>query len=195
MYPGRVRRPRLPHRLRAARLPRRPARCAASRCPPGSRTAAGCPSRSSRRPPRPRSASTTRTSRSTPWSATVGADAAAELRDAHPRGLRAGPRRSPASAGIILADTKLEFGRRPDGTIVLADEVLTPDSSPLLAGRPVAAGPRPAVVRQADRARLAASPESGWDRASGEPPPPLPDEVVERTRARYVEAYETARPA
>jgi phosphoribosylaminoimidazole-succinocarboxamide synthase len=93
--------------------------------------------------------------------------------------------------GIILADTKLEFGRRPDGTIVLADEVLTPDSSrfwPADQWRP--GRTQPSYDKQIVRNWLL-SPESGWDRASGEAPPPLPPEVVELTRARYIEAFET----
>ena len=92
--------------------------------------------------------------------------------------------------GIILADTKLEFGRRPDGTIVLADEVLTPDSSRFWPAEAWAHGhPQPSYDKDVVRGWLT-SPASGWDRSSGEPPPRLPDEVVERTRARYVEAYE-----
>jgi phosphoribosylaminoimidazole-succinocarboxamide synthase len=92
--------------------------------------------------------------------------------------------------GIILADTKLEFGARPDGTTVLADEVLTPDSSrfwPADQWQPGRA--QPSYDKQIVR-NWALSPESGWDRSSGEAPPPLPPEVVERTRARYLEAYE-----
>jgi phosphoribosylaminoimidazole-succinocarboxamide synthase len=92
--------------------------------------------------------------------------------------------------GIILADTKVEFGSRGDGTTVLADEVLTPDSSrfwPAAQWRP--GREQPSYDKQIVR-NWALSPESGWDRASGAPPPPLPAEVVERTRARYVEAYE-----
>ncbi|GAA4122337.1 phosphoribosylaminoimidazolesuccinocarboxamide synthase [Nocardioides fonticola] len=92
--------------------------------------------------------------------------------------------------GIILADTKFEFGARPDGTIVLADEVLTPDSSrfwPADDWRPGQA--QPSYDKQIVR-NWALSPASGWDKASGEAPPPLPAEVVERTRARYLEAYE-----
>jgi phosphoribosylaminoimidazole-succinocarboxamide synthase len=92
--------------------------------------------------------------------------------------------------GIILADTKLEFGARGDGTTVLADEVLTPDSSrfwPAAQWQPGRA--QPSYDKQIVR-NWALSTESGWDRASGEAPPPLPPEVVERTRARYVEAYE-----
>jgi phosphoribosylaminoimidazole-succinocarboxamide synthase len=93
--------------------------------------------------------------------------------------------------GIILADTKLEFGARPDGTMVLADEVLTPDSSrfwPADDWRPGRA--QPSYDKQIVRNWLL-SPASGWDRASGEPPPALPAEVVELTRARYLEAFET----
>jgi phosphoribosylaminoimidazole-succinocarboxamide synthase len=95
-----------------------------------------------------------------------------------------------AERGIIVADTKLEFGLRSDGTIVLADEVLTPDSSrfwPASGWEPGHA--QPSYDKQYVRDWLT-SPESGWDRTGGEPPPPLPDEVVERTRGRYVEAYE-----
>ena len=96
--------------------------------------------------------------------------------------------------GLILADTKFEFGiaktGKHRGHIVLADEVLTPDSSrywPRTAWAP--GGPQPSFDKQFVRDWLT-SPESGWDRASDTPPPPLPDEVVEKTRAKYVEAYE-----
>jgi phosphoribosylaminoimidazole-succinocarboxamide synthase len=93
--------------------------------------------------------------------------------------------------GIILADTKLELGRRGDDTVVLADEVLTPDSSrfwPADEWQPGRA--QPSYDKQIVRDWLL-SPASGWDRGSGEPPPPLPDDVIEHTRARYLEAYET----
>jgi phosphoribosylaminoimidazole-succinocarboxamide synthase len=92
--------------------------------------------------------------------------------------------------GIVLADTKFEFGRDGTGALVLADEVLTPDSSrfwPADSWQP--GGAQPSFDKQFVRDWLV-SPESGWDRASGEPPPPLPDHVVERTRAKYLEAYE-----
>ncbi|HEX2362180.1 MAG TPA: phosphoribosylaminoimidazolesuccinocarboxamide synthase [Jiangellaceae bacterium] len=92
--------------------------------------------------------------------------------------------------GIVLADTKFEFGRRSDGSLVLADEVLTPDSSrfwPLDAWQPGRS--QPSFDKQYVRDWLT-SPRSGWNRHSGEEPPPLPDEVIERTRERYVEAYE-----
>ena len=92
--------------------------------------------------------------------------------------------------GVLLADTKLEFGSRGDGTIVLADEVLTPDSSrfwPADLWQPGRA--QPSYDKQIVRDWLT-SPASGWSRDSGEEPPSLPQEVVERTRSRYVEAYE-----
>lgn len=91
--------------------------------------------------------------------------------------------------GIVLADTKLEFGTRPDGTIVLADEVLTPDSSrfwPAESWQPGRA--QPSYDKQYVRDWL--THESGWDRVSDAPPPALPADVVERTRERYVQAYE-----
>ena len=96
--------------------------------------------------------------------------------------------------GLILADTKFEFGTatagRHRGQIVIGDEVLTPDSSrywPMAAWKP--GGPQPSFDKQYVRDWLT-SPASGWDRGSGEPPPALPDDVVARTRAKYVEAYE-----
>ena len=95
-----------------------------------------------------------------------------------------------AQRGILLADTKVEFGTRSDGTLVLADEVLTPDSSrfwPADGWQPGRS--QPSFDKQFVRDWLT-SPESGWDRASGEAPPALPEHVVEQTRAKYVEAYE-----
>jgi phosphoribosylaminoimidazole-succinocarboxamide synthase len=95
-----------------------------------------------------------------------------------------------AERGIILADTKFEFGVRADGRTVLADEVLTPDSSrywPADEWEPGHA--QPSFDKQYVRDWLT-SPASGWDRGSGEAPPALPDDVVEKTRAKYVEAYE-----
>jgi phosphoribosylaminoimidazole-succinocarboxamide synthase len=92
--------------------------------------------------------------------------------------------------GIILADTKFEFGRRGDGTIVLADEVLTPDSSRFWPAAAYAPGQtQPSFDKQIVRNWLT-SPESGWDKASGEQPPALPEAIVAKTRAKYVEAYE-----
>jgi phosphoribosylaminoimidazole-succinocarboxamide synthase len=119
----------------------------------------------------------------------VGDDAAAELRML-PLAVYAKAEEIARKRGIILADTKLEFGRRADWTTVLADEVLTPDSSrfwPADQWQPGRA--QPSYDKQYVRDWLL-SPASGWDRAAGGPPPPLPDEVVDRTRAKYVEAYE-----
>ncbi len=91
--------------------------------------------------------------------------------------------------GIILADTKFEFGRRADGTIVLADEVLTPDSSRFWdAGLWQPGVALPSFDKQFVRDWL--TKESGWDKASDAPAPPLPADVIAATRAKYVEAYE-----
>ncbi len=121
---------------------------------------------------------------------TVGDDVAAELRMLTLT-VYARAEEIARDRGILLADTKLEFGRRADGTIVLADEVLTPDSSrfwPADDWHPGRA--QPSYDKQIVRNWLL-SPAAGWDRASGEAPPPLPDEIVELTRARYLEAFET----
>jgi phosphoribosylaminoimidazole-succinocarboxamide synthase len=94
------------------------------------------------------------------------------------------------SRGIILADTKFEFGARADGTIVLGDEVLTPDSSRFWPAAEWQPGrTQPSYDKQNVRNWLT-SPASGWDKSSGQEPPALPDDVVELTRAKYVEAYE-----
>jgi phosphoribosylaminoimidazole-succinocarboxamide synthase len=88
--------------------------------------------------------------------------------------------------GIILADTKFEFGRRPDGTIVLGDEVMTPDSSRFWPADGYEPGRgQPSFDKQYVRDWAAGS---GWDKAP--PAPALPDDVIERTRALYVDAYE-----
>ncbi len=94
-----------------------------------------------------------------------------------------------AERGLILADTKLEFGLDADGEITLGDEILTPDSSrfwPADAWSPGQA--QPSFDKQYVRDWLTSS-ESGWDRTSDAPPPSLPDSVVARTKDRYLEAY------
>lgn len=110
--------------------------------------------------------------------------------------------------GIVLADTKVEFGLRgldlgegedpgaairsrgADAEIVLADELLTPDSSRFWPAEQWEPGhPQPSYDKQFVRDWLT-SPASGWDKTSGEAPPSLPEDVVEQTRAKYVEAYE-----
>jgi phosphoribosylaminoimidazole-succinocarboxamide synthase len=88
--------------------------------------------------------------------------------------------------GIILADTKFEFGRRSDGTLVLGDEVLTPDSSrfwPVDGYEPGRS--QPSFDKQYVRDWAAGS---GWDKTP--PAPAIPDDVVARTRELYVDAYE-----
>jgi phosphoribosylaminoimidazole-succinocarboxamide synthase len=120
---------------------------------------------------------------------TVGEEWAAELR-ALTLAVYGKARDIALERGIVLADTKFEFGRTPDGQILLADEVLTPDSSRFWRADQWQPGsPPPSYDKQFVRDWLT-SPASGWDRHSGEKPPPLPDDVVEATRARYVEAYE-----
>ncbi|MBU4216102.1 MAG: phosphoribosylaminoimidazolesuccinocarboxamide synthase [Actinobacteria bacterium] len=92
--------------------------------------------------------------------------------------------------GLMLADTKLEFGTDSEGVVTLGDEVLTPDSSrfwPRLAWEP--GHPQPSFDKQYVRDWLT-SRASGWDRAADAPPPALPAEVVERTQQRYLEAFE-----
>jgi phosphoribosylaminoimidazole-succinocarboxamide synthase len=91
-----------------------------------------------------------------------------------------------ASRGIILADTKFEWGRLPDGSVILIDEVLTPDSSRFWPADQYEIGGRPpSFDKQFVRDWLEAS---GWDKQSE--PPPLPQDVVEKTAAKYREAFE-----
>ena len=98
-----------------------------------------------------------------------------------------------AERGIIIADTKLEFGVSPEageGDIVLADEVFTPDSSRFWPAESYREGEvQPSFDKQYVRDWLT-SPESGWDKKSGELPPPLPEDVIAKTRDRYIAAYE-----
>jgi phosphoribosylaminoimidazole-succinocarboxamide synthase len=122
--------------------------------------------------------------------AAVGEDTAAELRDLTLR-IYVRAAELARARGIILADTKFEFGRDPaTGELVLGDEVLTPDSSrfwPADDWRPGRA--QPSFDKQYVRNWLLSA-DSGWDRSAGTAPPPLPDDVVAATRDRYVEAYE-----
>jgi phosphoribosylaminoimidazole-succinocarboxamide synthase len=121
--------------------------------------------------------------------AAVGADTAAELerlaRLIYTRG-----RELAAARGIIIADTKFEFGRAEDGRILLIDEVLTPDSSRFWPADHWAPGSAPpSFDKQPLRDWLAAERAAG--RWNGEAPPPtLPDEVITATSCRYLEAYE-----
>lgn len=92
--------------------------------------------------------------------------------------------------GIIVADTKFEFGRGPGGAILLGDEVLTPDSSRFWDAADYEPGrPQASFDKQFVRDWLT-GPDSGWDRDSNEEPPELPAEVVAKTRERYLTAFE-----
>lgn len=92
--------------------------------------------------------------------------------------------------GIIIADTKFEFGTDRDGNLLLADEIFTPDSSRYWPADEYQVG----VVQNSFDKQFVRNwltgPESGWDRHGSQPPPPLPDEIIEATRNRYIEAYE-----
>ncbi|QGN58760.1 phosphoribosylaminoimidazolesuccinocarboxamide synthase [Nostocoides sp. HKS02] len=118
----------------------------------------------------------------------VGAERAAQVRDLTTAILARGNEIA-AERGILIADTKVEFGLAGDD-VVLADEVLTPDSSRFWPADLWEPGhPQPSYDKQFVRDWLT-SPASGWDRASGEAPPALPEDVVAQTRSKYVEAYE-----
>ena len=120
--------------------------------------------------------------------ALVGADTADKLRSAT-LDIYARAAEFAAGRGIILADTKFEFGVDDDGEVVLADEVLTPDSSRYWPLDGYTEGQaQPSFDKQFVRDWLTG--ESGWDRHGDAPPPPLPDDIADRTRSRYVEAYE-----
>ena len=115
--------------------------------------------------------------------AIVGAADAAELRRLTLAIYRRAARHA-ESRGLILADTKFEFGKTPDG-VILADEVLTPDSSRFWDGEAwKPGGAQPSFDKQFVRDYLE---EIHWNKQA--PAPGLPDEVVERTRAKYLEAF------
>jgi phosphoribosylaminoimidazole-succinocarboxamide synthase len=115
----------------------------------------------------------------------VGADIAAELRELTLK-LYDTAAEYALSRGIILADTKFEFGANSEGSVTLGDEALTPDSSRFweLAGWAPGKS-QPSYDKQFVRDWLTTS---GWDKKS--PPPELPQEIIEKTAARYEEAYE-----
>jgi phosphoribosylaminoimidazole-succinocarboxamide synthase len=119
----------------------------------------------------------------------VGADTAAQLRQTT-LAVYGRARDIARDRGIILADTKFEFGFDAEERLTIGDEVLTPDSSRFWPAELWEPGhPQPSYDKQFVRDWLT-SPASGWDRTSERPPPPLPPEVVEQTRAKYIEAYE-----
>jgi phosphoribosylaminoimidazole-succinocarboxamide synthase len=113
----------------------------------------------------------------------IGADLAATLRTRSLDVYRRGADHA-AAHGIVLADTKFEWGRTPDGELLLIDEVLTPDSSRFWPADAVGKGRVPdSFDKQFVRDWLE---QSGWDKVS--PPPALPDEIVAQTRDKYLEA-------
>lgn len=119
----------------------------------------------------------------------VGEDRAAQLRD---RTLAIYQKAADHALGkgVIVADTKFEFGVDGAGELVLADEVLTPDSSRYWPADSYQPGVvQPSYDKQFVRNWLT-GPDSGWDRHGNTPPPPLPEEIAAATRARYIEAYE-----
>ncbi len=115
----------------------------------------------------------------------IGEDLASRLRDLALELYRRGAALA-ADRGIILADTKFEFGRDADGTVVLADEVLTPDSSRYWPADQWAPGTTPPSFDKQFVRDYATS--TGWDKTP--PAPELPDDVVRKTREKYVEVYE-----
>ena len=115
----------------------------------------------------------------------VGNEVAVQLRDLTLR-LYQWAAKHALDRGVIIADTKFEFGRLPDGTLILIDEVLTPDSSRFWPADQYEPGhDQPSFDKQFVRNWLEAQP---WDKRP--PAPALPEDVVEGTRNRYVEAYE-----
>jgi phosphoribosylaminoimidazole-succinocarboxamide synthase len=127
--------------------------------------------------------------------ARVGGDLAERLRDLTLAVYRRGARVA-ADAGLLVADTKFEFGVEPgDGELVLADEVLTPDSSRYWDAAGWEPGRTPEMFDKQIVRDWLTSPQSGWSPGSAEPPPALPDDVVARTAARYREVLDRLRAA
>ncbi|ORJ55647.1 phosphoribosylaminoimidazolesuccinocarboxamide synthase [Mycobacterium simiae] len=92
--------------------------------------------------------------------------------------------------GIIIADTKFEFGTDPDGNLLLADEIFTPDSSRYWPAEDYRVGVVQTSFDKQFVRNWLTSPESGWDRHGSIPPPPLPQPIIDATRDRYLNAYE-----
>ncbi|MGP4016789.1 phosphoribosylaminoimidazolesuccinocarboxamide synthase [Saccharopolyspora sp. 5N708] len=121
--------------------------------------------------------------------AQVGAERAAQLRDLTLRVYRRAAEHA-RGRGVIVADTKFEFGLAADGSLVLGDEVLTPDSSRYWPADEYEPGKVQASFDKQFVRNWLTSAASGWDRAADTPPPPLPADIIATTRARYIEAYE-----
>ena len=121
--------------------------------------------------------------------AAIGAERAAEVRDRTLHTYTQGAEHA-LTKGIIVADTKFEFGVDAHGELKLADEVFTPDSSRYWRADDYTQGQvQQSFDKQFVRNWLTGA-ESGWDRHGDQPPPPLPPDIVAATRARYIEAYE-----
>lgn len=121
--------------------------------------------------------------------AAIGAERAAEVRDRTLHTYTQGAEHA-LTKGIIVADTKFEFGVDAHGELKLADEVFTPDSSRYWRADDYTEGQvQQSFDKQFVRNWLTGA-ESGWDRHGDRPPPPLPADIVAATRARYIEAYE-----
>ena len=120
--------------------------------------------------------------------AMVGSESAQQLRDLTLRTYQQAADHA-LTKGIIIADTKFEFGVDHTGQLVLADEVFTPDSSRYWPADTYIEGQvQPSFDKQFVRNWLTGP--SGWDRYGATPPPPLPPSIVDATRERYIEAYE-----
>ncbi len=143
--------------------------------------------RSSARPPRPKPV-TTRTSRSAACARSWATKSRYEL-ESMSRAVYTLGEKIAREQGIIIADTKFEFGRDKDGRIILIDEVMTPDSSRFWAADAYKPGqPQPSFDKQPLRDYLDVERRAGrWN--GDAPPPPLPASVVDATSKRYLEAY------
>ena len=189
--PGRVRRPRLPDRVRPARLPRhrRGLRHRAAGRARGRQPAARADLHA--RPPRPTSATTTRTSRTTPWSRTVGDDAAADLRDPHARGVRAGPRRSPGSAASSWPTPSWSSGAAATARSCSPTRCSPPTRR--ASGRPTTGSPAAPSRRTTSRscATGCSRPSPAGTARRARRRRRCPTRSWSCTRARYLEAFET----
>ena len=176
---------------RAGRTTRRPARSAGSRCRPGCASPSACPTPiftpSTKAEDRPRRDDRLRPGRRARRRPRRSMDAVRDVSLA----LYAFAADHARARGVILADTKFEFGLDADGELVVGDEVLTPDSSRFWPADSYEPGRSQPIVRQAVRARLGVR-----DRLGQEPPAPaIPDEVVERHARRATSRPTSGSPA
>jgi phosphoribosylaminoimidazole-succinocarboxamide synthase len=155
-----------------------------TRCPPGLRESERLPEPLFTPSTKATRATTRRSTSRAPWRRSATAGLAERVRDVSLELVRARAEHAPAR-GVILADTKFEFGLDAGGTLVLGDEALTPDSSRYWPAEGYApGGGQPSFDKQFVRDWAAGS---GWDKT--EPAPALPDDVVAGTVERYEQAY------